>query len=426
MVKERFCNPVFLSVFICIILLYSKAVKVKDRNPYCSIIPKKDVVFLKGKLLSTPVKSSSGKTYSAVLLISSVGKYTDKDNSTSAFIRSEGSGKINILIPAEMVEAFYPGKLFSSAKKKGAFLWEAGGVYKVEGKFVSEQFLVSKCINAYFPSDLYGKIDFFRALCRLQFKRLMYSWGNSGGLLLALLSGSKEYTEPTVTEAFKKSGLSHILALSGMHLSMFSGIAMFIGKKIKRKKLSFIIRTVAVILFVWFAGFSPSLLRAFICNCLLILSSLVDNENPDMLVILCFSFLLQTVLTPQSLNNIGFILSYAALAGILIFNRLFTRIYVRFLPAYFTMSLSSSTSAQIFTAPISLKVFGCFCPIGIIATSIISPLITFFIYSGLALIILSLIFPFISTASGFFVNIQYNVIKIIVGLFAKVKYVKAS
>lgn len=414
MVKRRIYNSLFISVFICIILIYGGFIKIKDRYPYSSIVPFTEISFLQGTLISTPVKSSSGKTYSALLEISAAGTEYD-----SNLLVSEGRGRISLLIPAEMVEAFYPGKLFSSAKKKGAYLWEAGGVYTLKGKVLSGQFLVSQCTSSFFPCTLLGKIDFFRALCRLQFKRLMYYWGHGGGLLLALLSGSREYTEVSVTEAFKKAGLSHILALSGMHLSMFSGIAMFIGKKIKRKRLSFIIRTVAVILFVWFAGFSPSLLRAFICNCLLILSSLSDNENPDMLAILCFSFLLQTVLTPESLFNIGFILSYSALAGILVFNRFFTRIYIRFLPAYFTMSLSSSTSAQMFTIPIALKTFGTFYPIGIIATSIVSPLITFFIYSGLGMIFLSLICPFISSPSGFFVNLQYNVIKFIVGLFSK-------
>ncbi len=421
MVKKRFYNSVFLSVLICIILIYGGFIKIRDRNPYSSIISSGEITFLEGCLLSTPVKSSSGKTYSAVIEVYATGKkagHADKSYDSGVCI-SQGNGRIKLLIPAEMVEAFYPGKLFSSAKRKGAFLWEAGGVYTLKGKMLSEQFLVAECTGSFFPRSLFGRIDFFRALCRLQFKRLMYSWGNGGGLLLALLSGSREYTEVSVTESFKKSGLSHILALSGMHLSMFSGIAMFIGKKIKRKRLSFIIRTVAVVLFVWFAGFSPSLLRAFICNCLLILSALSDNENPDMLAILCFSFLLQTVITPESLFNTGFILSYAALAGILIFNSFSTKIYVRFLPSYFTMSLSSSTSAQIFTAPVSLTVFGTFCPIGIIATSIVSPLITVFIYSGLVLIILSLMFPFISTASGFFVNLQYNIIKIVVGLFSK-------
>lgn len=418
MVKSRFCNSLFLSVLICVILIYGGFIKVRNRNTYTSIIPFDEINFLEGCLLSSPVKSSSGKTYSAVFDVSAAGKTIGKNNNSSIFV-SQASGRIKLLIPSEMVEAFYPGKLFSSAKKKGAFLWEAGGVYSLKGKIVSEQFLVTECSYSVFPRSLFGIIDFFRALCRLQFKRLMYSWGNGGGLLLALLSGSKEYTEVSVTDAFKKSGLSHILALSGMHLSMFSGIAMFIGKKIKRKKLSFIIRTIAVVIFVWFAGFSPSLLRAFICNCLLILSSLSDNENPDMITILCFSFLLQTIITPKSLFNIGFILSYAALAGILIFNSFFTKIYIRFLPSYFTMSLSSSTAAQIFTAPVALKTFGCFCPIGIIATSIVSPLITFFIYSGLVLIILSLVCPFISSASGFFVNLQYNVIKSIVGIFSK-------
>ena len=283
MVKKRFYNSVFLSVLICIILIYGGFIKIRDRNPYSSIISSGEITFLEGCLLSTPVKSSSGKTYSAVLEVYAAGKSCD-----SGVYISQGNGRIKLLIPAEMVEAFYPGKLFSSAKRKGAFLWEAGGVYTLKGKMLSEQFLVAECTGSFFPHSLFGRIDFFRALCRLQFKRLMYSWGNGGGLLLALLSGSREYTEVSVTEAFKKSGLSHILALSGMHLSMFSGIAMFIGKKIKRKRLSFIIRTVAVILFVWFAGFSPSLLRAFICNCLLILSSLSDNENPDMLAILCF------------------------------------------------------------------------------------------------------------------------------------------
>ena len=83
-----------------------------------------------------------------------------------------------------------------------------------------------------------GKIQKSRAFCRLEFKRMMFSWGKAGGFLLALLSGSKEYLDIDLVENFKKSGLSHILALSGMHLSLLSGIAAFIGKKIGIKKIS--------------------------------------------------------------------------------------------------------------------------------------------------------------------------------------------
>ena len=135
----------------------------------------------------------------------------------------------------------------------------------------------------------------------------MYSWGAAGGLLLALLCGAKEYTSTDISLAFRNAGLSHILALSGMHLSMFSGIALFFGKKIGRKKLSFIIRIIALILFVWFAGLSPSLLRAFICSLLMIIAALANVKKPDMLMILAFSFLCQTIIAPEHLFNTGFI-----------------------------------------------------------------------------------------------------------------------
>ena len=194
---------------------------------------------------------------------------------------------------------------------------------------------------------------------------------------------------------------------------------MFFGKKIGRKKLSFIIRIIALILFVWFAGFSPSLLRAFICSMLLIIAALANVKQPDMLIILAFSFLCQIIISPQDLYSSGFILSYSALAGILLTNKFFRRLYIRIFPSYIASSLGSSTGAQIFTAPISLKLFGSFSPIGVIATTIVSPVITIFIYSGLALIILSLIIPILSVPSAFFMNLQYTIIKYLVDFFSK-------
>ena len=200
---------------------------------------------------------------------------------------------------------------------------------------------------------------------------------------------------------------------------MFSGIALFIGGKIGKKKLTFIIRVIALILFVWFAGFSPSLLRAFICSFLMIIAALANVSKPDMLIILCFSFLMQTIISPGDIYNTGFILSYSALAGILLTNKFFEKFYIRFLPKTLALSVSSSTGAQIFTAPISLKIFGTFSPIGIIATTVVSPIITIFIYAGLSLILLSLIFPFLSVPSGIFINFLYTIIKFLVNIFSK-------
>lgn len=409
MVKRYSNNSIFIAALICIILFYSGLITLKDKNTYFSLIPYSKVNSLQGQLINSPAKTSDGNFYYAKL---------KAWNCSGENLKSSAGGNVRVYIPSAMVEAFFPGKLYTKA---GAF-FEAGGVYLLEGSFGSDgqKFYVNACIDNYFPDTFYGKLDYFRALCRLQFKRLMFSWGAGGGLLLALLCGAKEYTSSQVSLSFKNAGLSHILALSGMHLSMFSGIAMFMGKKIGRKKLSFIIRVIALVIFVWFAGFSPSLLRAFLCSMLMIIAALANVEKPDMLIILAFSFLCQTIIAPADIYNTGFILSYAALAGILLTNRFFARFYNRFIPRYFANSLGSSTGAQTFTAPVSLGLFGTFAPIGIIATSIVSPAVTIFIYSGLALIVISLIFPILAGPSAIIINLEYTVISFLTGLFAKV------
>ena len=412
MVKRYSNNSVFIAALICIILFYSGLITLKDRNSFFCAIEKQTISCLKGQLINSPVKTSDGKYYSAKIKVHSCqGIIKNKKINSSAY------GNVKIMIPAEIAEAYFPGKLYSS---NGAF-FEAGGLYFLKGSFNNDcsKFYIKECVDYYFPNTFYGKLDYFRALCRLQFKRLMYAWGAGGGLLLALLCGAKEYTSSDISLSFKNAGLSHILALSGMHLSMFSGIAMFVGKKIGRKKISFIIRIIALLLFVWFAGFSPSLLRAFLCSFFMIIAALANVEKPDLLIILAFSFLCQTIISPSDIYNTGFILSYTALAGILLTNNYFRSIYNRFLPGYFANSLGSSTGAQIFTAPVSLGLFGTFAPIGIIATSIVSPVVTIFIYSGLLLIILSLVFPMLAGPSGIFINMQYNVIKFLTALFSK-------
>ena len=414
MVTKYSNSSVFLASLICILIFYSGLIKPCSRHRFYSLIKTEQIDALKGQLVSSPAKCSDGRYYRSTLRVCSTAQTKKK-------IQSSATGDINLYIPVESIEAFYPGKLYSAANNTGAFLWEAGGIYCVNGHFDREgqNFYATECSSSFFPATLYGKIDYFRALCRLQFKRLMYSWGLAGGLLLALLCGAKEYTSSELSLSFRNAGLSHILALSGMHLSMFSGIAMFFGKKIGRKKLSFIIRIIALFLFVWFAGLSPSLLRAFICSMLTIIAAMANVKKPDMLIILAFSFLCQTIISPQDIYSSGFILSYMALAGILLTNAFFRRYYSKLFPSVIASSLGSSTGAQILTAPVSLKLFGSFSPIGIIATTVVSPVITIFIYCGLALIILSLIIPALAIPSAIIMNLQYTVIRFLVSFFSK-------
>ncbi|MCR5436280.1 MAG: ComEC/Rec2 family competence protein [Treponema sp.] len=402
-------NSFILAALILIFIIYTGIIRLPVKDRFLCSFDNQTISCIYGRLKASPVKLSNGKYYSSTI------KSLYVKNNKNQICRSYGN--IKIIIPSESAEAFFPGKLYSKAVRSNAALYETGGIYALKGKIKNNTFYVEKCSSYFFENTLYGKLSYFRALARLQFKRMMYSWNNAGGFLLALLSGSREYTEPEMSQYFKKSGLSHILALSGMHLTLFSGISMFFTKN--RKKISYFLRFISVFIFVWFAGLSPSLLRAFICNMLLLISLICNSDNPDMIVILSFSFIIQTIIAPNHLYEIAFILSYLALLSILIFNTMFKKIYVKYLPFYVSTSLASSTSAQILTAPVSLHYFKAFYPIGIISTIIISPLVSIFIYFGLALIILNLIFPFLQTPCGFFMNFLYNIIRFLVMIFSK-------
>jgi competence protein ComEC len=111
-------------------------------------------------------------------------------------------------------------------------------------------------------------------------------------------------------------------------------------------------------------------------------------------------------------------LSYGALFGILLTGRFLTKLFIRFMPYYFAGSVSASCGAQLFTTPVSLKLFGSFSPVGIAATVIVSPLISIFIYSALFLILLCLVFPCLASYSAIFVEIEYNLIKFAVRGFS--------
>ena len=405
-----FKKPVFLSTLICSFVFYF-GLLMPQKPVILSLVETSRITRASGTLLSSPAKTSNGKYYSANFSLASV---SDKNN-----FLSSAKGRIKIYIPAELVEAYYPGKLYSQSKGKG-FLYETGGIYSFSGKYTDKGFYIKSCFSGEWENNLSGRLARFRALCRLHFKRLMYGWGSGGGLLLALLCGAREYTDPSTQENFRRAGLSHILALSGMHLSMFSAIALFFGNRTGIKKLTFVLRIITLVAFVWFAGLSPSLTRAFICAMLMIAASIAGALKPDTLSILCFSFLLQSAICPEDIHETAFILSYGALAGILIFNRFFYRIYTKLFPRIFASSLAAATSAQTFTAPISLNIFGSFSPIGIISSTIVSPFVTIFIYSGLIFILLSLIFPFLAKPSEFFINLQYNFIDYIVKLFSQI------
>lgn len=350
---KRFANPVFITCFLFCVLVYGKIIKISERHSFKSLIEKNNLSYLYGKINSNPQKNQKKDSYTCSILTYESGMAWDE-----SFIFSECSGQLRISIPSKYVESLYPGKLFSLANKENII--ENGALVKIYGKWsqASSSFFVNELEFIGFEKSFFGLIEKLRAKSRLYFKKLMYSWGKAGALILALLSGSREYLDTALSEGFKNSGLSHLLALSGMHLSFFSS---FMGKYSKiflGKKYIFFAKLFGVIFFVWFAGFSPSLFRSFISLFLVLICELIFCLEIDQFLILCLSFLIHIMIFPCDLFEASFLLSYSALFGILFFSDLLHRFMVFIFPDNLSNSLAASVSAQITSSPITFLLFG--------------------------------------------------------------------
>lgn len=413
-------NPVFLAALVCAFLFYFDIVSIKDRECFNCLFPSEKIVLLKGSLASSPVKSSSEKKYYAADFKVSEAVL---DNSS----KTACSETVKILIPSELVEKYYPGKIYTSFnvsknEKKYPLLFETGNNFLLnvdfsEGNF--SFFVVKSAVSFGFSQSFSGFLQKIRSLCRLQFKRLMYGWNEAGGLLLALLSGSREYTESLTGEAFKNAGLSHILALSGMHLNLFGGIAFFFGKRLTKRSTADFFQLAAIIFFVWFAGLSPSLFRAMLSSLIVFFNSALRMRRFKGITVLSASFLLQLMIFPVHLKSPAFMLSYGALAGIMSIGQVI-KFFMgkRFFPKL-ASALSESAGAQIFTAPVTLSLFGKIMPVGIISSVIVSPLVIIFLYAGLFGTLLSFAIPFLGGGFSVIMNVIYLILKKLVLFFAK-------
>ncbi len=433
--RQLFFSPTVVAAFIMAFLLYAKILPVSNRDVFKTVLENESIVLIEGLIISNPTKTASQNYYSVLLNVTKTQSKT---------ITSQADGIVQVLIPAEIVESLYPGKLYSTvyaSSKTKAPIIENGLQVQLDGSFINQThnegespIFISSTIKELGWKNTLSKN---RAVLRLEFKRLLYAWGNAGGLLLALLSGSREYTDTQLAQGFKNAGLSHILALSGMHVSLFAGLALTGAKLVAGKKIGTICSLFAVILFVWFAGLSPSLFRALLCTLIALLLQFCAlpgvSGNSEVIYrfispsfssirlirILSLSFLLHICIFPRDIFSAAFMLSYGALVGIALAEYIVKPWIVRFIPSFIASPLSASIGAQLCTAPVTISLFGTIMPIGIISSVIVSPLALGFLVIGFFFIIICLAIPFLLYPIGDIIQIMYRFLELVVLWFSQ-------
>ncbi len=139
--------------------------------------------------------------------------------------------------------------------------------------------------------------------------------GDTAGFALALLIGDADGLDYETDTAFKISGIKHIIAVSGFHVTvLFALVQILLGKN---KWLSAVIGLPVLFFFAAVVGFSASITRACLMHGLMIIASLFDEEY-DPLTALGFAVLVMLSLNFWTVADVGFQLSVCCMLGILL------------------------------------------------------------------------------------------------------------
>lgn len=218
----------------------------------------------------------------------------------------------------------------------------------------------------------------------------------------ALLLGDTSDLSYSQDTALKLSGIRHVTAVSGLHISILFALVFFFLKF--HRWLVLLVSTPLLLFFAAMTGFSPSVTRACLMYFLIALSQAVFEEY-DTLTSLAFACLVMLLLNPFVLLSVSFQLSVASVAGILLFASASGRWLLERIPngkkkgmrgnlaRWFAGSVSVSVSALTFSAPLSACYFGTVSLIGVVTNLLTIWVIGFLFYGIGAVGILGGAFP---------------------------------
>jgi competence protein ComEC len=227
--------------------------------------------------------------------------------------------------------------------------------------------------------------------------------GDELAVLSALTVGDKEELSDDIVETYSVAGASHVLALSGLHIGFLYALLWLLMSPLwKRWRCLKPILLLLIILFLWsfafLTGLSSSVVRSVIMFSLLALAGL-QPEKPLTINTLAGTAFLMLLYNPVWLFDVGFQLSFSAVAAILLFQpKLYALWKVENRPLRYLWGLITvSVAAQLGTAPLVILYFSRFSTHFLLTNLWVIPMVSLILYSSVFFLVLTP-FPFLQHA----------------------------
>ncbi|SDJ53252.1 ComEC/Rec2 family competence protein [Chryseobacterium jejuense] len=379
-------------------------------------------------------------------------KISQKLNSTEKYKKYEGIAQLGknsfnsiIYIPKSHDELdyknYYKTEAYITKPQKPQYDFQFNYAQYLKRKNIDYQIYISKDFSIVERNDLSftEQIRQYRFNVLKKIDKTVMSGPTKAFLKGIILADRTEMDMGTVQD-FNRSGLVHLLAISGTHIVIIFGLFYFVMVRcipLKFNKYSIVLSLMFIWLFALFIGFGNSVLRSCIMLNVYFIFVLLQRK-PDLLHSLALSAFIILILDTQQLFDVGFQLSFLAVLGIFWLNQPLLKYFPRadnYFKKLIFNTITISLSAQLATLPLVLYYFHQFSFVSIVANVFIVPfseviivfsfLMTFLIafglnfsfmdklYDGIIQILLKVIHWFAEADMVLFKSIPMNLIEVI-------------
>ena len=216
----------------------------------------------------------------------------------------------------------------------------------------------------------------------------------------ALVTGDDSGVPEPLAEDFRRTGLTHLLAVSGTNLTLVIGFLVVLGRwaGVRGRGLT-VLGAVGIVGFVLLARAEPSVLRAAAMGSVALLATTVDSAARGIRA-LSMAVLGLLLVDPAMATSLGFALSVVATAGILLVAPSFRLSLARWLPGWLADAIAIPLAAQLACGPIIAAISGQVSLIAVLANLLVAPLIGPATVLGLLGGLVGLLWPAAGTLFG--------------------------
>lgn len=195
---------------------------------------------------------------------------------------------------------------------------------------------------------------------------------NESSLILGIVFGFKANFSKELMDALRTSGTLHVVAASGMNVTMVGSFLSSLFGLFLRRQIAVILTIVGIFIYAVLSGLDPSIVRASIMGAIAYSALLLGRQNLAIISLMITGFLM-LLISPRNLFNIGFQLSFLSTVGLIIIKPRLDRqdLFKNINKFQMGNDLTTTISAQLATLPILLLNFGNYSPLSVVANTFV-------------------------------------------------------